>query len=255
MEGRALLILDFDGVICDSLPECFASSWYAYHELRTGAAPASVPLDAFRRFSAMRPYIRSGEDYLLIQELVAAGRAVADQREFDALVARAGPETMRQYKSLLYQARDRLVAEAPGYWYSLNHVYPHMRAGMLRLHADKEVYILSTKRAAFICRILDASAIGFPPENVLYSGSRAKVDMIRELAASTGRSRAVFVDDQVDHFAGARSWSSGDLTVECRLATWGYVRAEWIAETEDYRPIAPEEASRLLELYARTGGP
>jgi phosphoglycolate phosphatase-like HAD superfamily hydrolase len=252
--NRALLILDFDGVICDSLPECFASSWYAYHELRTGTAPASTPRDAFERFSSMRPYIRSGEDYLLIQELISSGGRVSGQKEFDALVARAGEETMRRYKSLLYEARDRLIAEAPAHWYALNPVYAHMRGGMMDLAPGKEVFILSTKRASFISRILDAAGIAFPEANVLYSGPRPKVDMIRELFASTGSRRAVFVDDQVDHFSGAREWSSESGIIECRLATWGYVKPEWIAATEDYRPITPSEARELLDRYAR-GGP
>jgi phosphoglycolate phosphatase-like HAD superfamily hydrolase len=254
VERRALLILDFDGVICDSLPECFVSSWYGYYELGTGRTPDATPRDAFVRFCAMRPYIRSGEDYLLIQALIASGEGVAEQSEFDRHLAQAGGQTMRRYKDLLYQARDRLLAEDPEYWYRLNRIYAHMRDGLRALGASAEVYILSTKRASFISRILEAAGIPFAPPNVLYSGSRPKVEMIHELMESTGAREAIFVDDQVDHFSGSRSWPRERGHVDCRLATWGYVRAEWIVESEDYRAVTPEQARELLDRFRGAPG-
>lgn len=249
MEQRALLILDFDGVICDSLPECFVSSWYAYHQLGTGRTPGSTPRDAFTRFCALRPYIRSGEDYLLIHDLIASEAQVVDQQAFDRRLTQAGEKTMHRYKELLYLARDRLLAEDPAYWFRLNRIYPHMRDGLRRMDPASGVYILSTKRAAFICRILEAAAVPFPSSNVLFSGPRPKAEMIQELLTSTDTRGAVFVDDQVDHFSGSHAWPREHGAIECRLATWGYVSPDWPLDTEDYRAITPEQARELLGRF------
>ena len=53
-----LLVLDFDGVICDSVEECFVSSWEARFRLRGGTGPMPEPpadgLAAFARLQAVR---------------------------------------------------------------------------------------------------------------------------------------------------------------------------------------------------------
>lgn len=250
----ALLVLDFDGVICDSLPECFVSSWYAYHVLERGCAPDAVPRDAFSRFAALRPYIRSGEDYLLIHDLMRQGLALASQGEFDARIGEAGPSRMEHYKAILYQARETLLGDSPEYWCRLNPIYPHMREGLLALDPAANVFILSTKRAPFIIKILASAGVSFAEERVLYSGSRPKGEMIGEILGRTECRRAVFIDDQVDHFTGAAGWSRGGITIDCRLASWGYVRSEWLQGAEDYRVITPEEAACLLGGYSRRGG-
>jgi hypothetical protein len=79
--------------------------------------------------------------------------------------------------------------------------------------------------------------------------------MIRDLLGSTGIESAVFVDDQVDHFAGARAWPRDRGSIDCRLASWGYVRTEWLTGSEDYRVIGPQEAGALLDGYATPAPP
>jgi phosphoglycolate phosphatase-like HAD superfamily hydrolase len=251
VERQALLVLDFDGVLCDSLPECFASSWYAYYELCLGRAPDSVPRDAYALFAGLRPLIRSGEDYLLIQDLLRRGESVSTQAEFDLRLSDAGAELMARYKTLLYQARDHLLSTMPEYWCRLNPIYPHLRGSLERMDPERGVFILSTKRAPFIARILAASGLRFPDARVLYTGGRRKAEIIFELLDAAAAPGAVFIDDQIDHFAGSRTWPRDRRTVDCRLASWGYVRPEWLRESPDYRVIGPEEAQALLERYAR----
>ena len=85
--GR-LVFLDFDGVICDSLPECYTVSLAAYYGL---FRKSEVPKDAsgatetvFRRF---RPYIRRGGDYLFIQMAIHQGIRLESQEDFDSLIS------------------------------------------------------------------------------------------------------------------------------------------------------------------------
>ena len=41
MSTPALLVLDFDGVVCEGMREFFESSWRAWHRLRVPALPAA----------------------------------------------------------------------------------------------------------------------------------------------------------------------------------------------------------------------
>ena len=72
-----LLYLDFDGVVCDSERECFVSSWLTYRQLGGATGGEHISLRARRRFRQMRPLIRSGEDYVVIQQILAREQAEA----------------------------------------------------------------------------------------------------------------------------------------------------------------------------------
>lgn len=107
-----MLFLDFDGVICDSLTECLVSSWLAYHAHYKKEQPVLVPLNLKKRFTALRPYVRFGGEYLLIQQLLEAEQIVGSQVDFDKVVAQAGETKMSLFKELLYKVRHELLEEA-----------------------------------------------------------------------------------------------------------------------------------------------
>jgi hypothetical protein len=212
-----------------------------------GSRPTAEPRDAFQRFAALRPYVRSGEDYLLVQEMIERDHKVRSQVDFDALLAKAGSRLMRERKRRLYQAREHLLATEPDYWLSLNTPYPHLTDIVPRLD-PASVYILSTKRASLVARILASWSVAFPMDHIREPGDAAKLLVIQGLLRSGGARRAVFVDDQVDHFAGSRSF---DPPIDCRLASWGYIRPPWLTGSPDYRVLDPEPARRLLRPWMR----
>ncbi len=237
--SRSLLVLDFDGVICDSIDECFVSSWEAWNRLEGRSPPASLPIELRSRFAALRPFVRSGEDYVVIQRLLAEGRPVRTQGEFDAALAAEGAQGMRRLKDLFYAARGGLLASDRAYWLSLNRVYPHVRAPLARAAGRPDVLVLSTKKSEFIAEILAANGIVFPLERILYTASRAKAAIVADMLAADDR--ALLVDDQIDHLVARR-----DPRIEVRLALWGYVRPEWLLQHPGVPRAAAEDFERLI---------
>lgn len=237
-----LLVLDFDGVICDSVEECFVSSWEARFRLRGGEGPVSPPpAGGLAAFARMRPFVRNGEDFLVILEAAERGIAVGGQAAFDALAAEIGPRELADFKARFYEARERLLAEERGRWLRMNRVYPHARAALLAATgAGLALRILSTKRPHYIVEILSANGIAVPPRHVCHT-TGPKVPVVRELLAASGCARAVFIDDQVDYLAGL-----DDPRIEGRLAAWGYVRPEWLVPPLRARPIDPEGLAALV---------
>jgi phosphoglycolate phosphatase-like HAD superfamily hydrolase len=242
-----LLVLDFDGVICDSVEECFVSSWEARFRLRggTGQVP-EPPAGSLTAFARLRPFVRNGEDFLVMLEASERGIAVSDQPAFDALAADMGAESLRDFKARFYDARKRLLAEERGRWLRMNRVFPHARAALLAaIGADLPLSILSTKRQPYILEILSANGVDFPPGHVHHT-TGPKVPVVRELLAASGCAKAVFIDDQIDYLLGL-----DDPRIEGRLASWGYVQPEWLVPPLRARPIDPDG---FLALVSRLAG-
>jgi len=235
--SRRILFLDFDGVICDSIDECFVSSWLAYHRRVGIPQPSSLAVGLRRRFAEMRPFIRSGEDYVVIQRLLAEGRVVSTQAEFDAALAAEGG--MDGLKEVFYAARGGLLESDRAYWLSLNRVYREVRGPLARMADRDDVRVLSTKKSEFIVEILAANGISLPIDRVIYTGSRTKAGIIATMLAPADR--ALLVDDQIDHLLACT-----DPRVEVRLALWGYIRPEWRGQHPQIPAVGLDALEALL---------
>ncbi len=222
--GRRLVFLDFDGVICDSLPECYAVSRAAYFGLYLGVAIPEAETDEERTFRQLRPYIRRGGDYLFIQHCLQRHLAIASQKDFDAVIQEEqGLDDT--FHELFYKARRELLASDPQRWHELNPLYPGLKQ-LLQTHGgDGTVLILSTKEADFIARILAFNGISWDSSRIYCSGKERKLGFIDRVMDELGASEAVFVDDQIDHFNGTSAHP-----VRCMLADWGYVLPDWLEE-------------------------
>jgi hypothetical protein len=212
----SLIFLDFDGVLCDSLEECYRSSWLASIGWDGEEVPPDPPFDAaYRaRFDACRPYIRSGEDYLVVHEWAALGIVPSSQAEFDASLDDKGRVVLDGLKTKLYGVRDLLLENHRALWLSWNPLYPGIAEALRSQAANAAVRILSTKKAEFILEIVLSQGVDWPLERTLYTGARTKLDIIDEIA---GGEPSVLIDDQVDHLDFEHP------TCRCFLALWGYV--------------------------------
>ena len=219
------LFLDFDGVICHSLEECYRSSWLASSEVViTEVLPPDPPFgkEYRSRFDACRPFIRSGEDYLVAHEWAARGLVPPDQASFDQSLKEKGTEVLMGLKARLYAVRDRLMALHRELWLSWNPLFEGFASVLIEQADNPEVFILSTKKAEFIAEILGHHQVIWPLERILYTGNRKKLDIIEEVSASTLTS--ILIDDQVEHLR------FDDPNCQCFLALWGYVAREAVAK-------------------------
>ena len=251
------LVLDFDGVICDSIDECFASSWAAYHHLYLGRHPAYMPVSLRRDFARLRPLVRGGADFMLIQEMLEKGESASRQFEFDALARGAGDEKLRLFHDLFYKARAEMLQKDRQSWLAMNRIYPHVAAALSRLPAGAPVYILSTKKPEFIAEVLSAKGFELPRERILYSGSEKKLAIVSNVGREGGFAEATFVDDQIDHLLCEEA-APPDVTrrsaprIRTFLASWGYVKEEWLREPLRVPVLTPQEFPALVREFARS---
>ena len=222
MSDPLLLFLDFDGVICDSLNECIISSFYAYFRIFKKNEPASLPLEYKKEFSSLRPYVRNGEDYLVIQHILENNIQIKDQAHFDEILGKH-KEKMVYYKEFFYKARTILIENETDFWFNLNRIYPHILTHLARISVSPFFYILSTKRLDFILTILKNNNITIREDQVLVAWDIKKLDFISSILDTKGIGKAIFIDDQIDHLINNK-----DKRITPYLASWGYIRPEWL---------------------------
>jgi phosphoglycolate phosphatase-like HAD superfamily hydrolase len=250
MSSPLQLFIDFDGVICDSAAECLFSSWVAYDRLtrdsedgsQPPSAPLSVPVALRARFLHLRPFIRAGDDYVLIQRLLAGNRTPSRQEEFDHARREAGPQTLARYGDVLNRVRQELMAHDREHWLRLNPLYPGM-AELLRAADWATTWILSTKRPLYIQAILAFHELPVPPRAILHAAAVSKLATVAAVLDERQAERAALVDDQLDHLVG-----NDDPRIKVYLAAWGYAKPEWLKD-----PRVPAlDLPDLRGLVART---
>lgn len=240
---HTVLVLDFDGVICDSLAECFASSWTAFHVLFRKADPGVPTLAQKAAFARLRPFIRTGEDFVVIQDLIWRGIDVRDQPEFDAHVHRAGVENRTAFRNLFYQARAEMLERDRAGWLGLNKIYPHMAHAFTLLPPDAPLFILSTKKPRFIAEILAEHDITVAEKRIVLSESEPKLVTVEKIRKAGGFLRAILVEDQIDAIKDNRNEA-----IQAYLAQWGYVKAEWLIPPLAAPVLRPAEFIDLIKV-------
>ncbi|MEW5816295.1 MAG: hypothetical protein AB1798_12970, partial [Spirochaetota bacterium] len=192
MTADALVFIDFDGVICNSLAECYASSWLAYYTYVKGEENISVQLRQKHLFDQYRPFIRNGEDYVLLQDCIEKGIELPNQKAFDAVLKKQGRMRMAEFSGFFYKARKTLLENYRGYWLSLNRLYPDV-AGIIKKAAECDaIHILSTKRPEFIIEILNANAIYWKRGRIHYPVKIGKIAYIEKILDEKPAMKAVF---------------------------------------------------------------
>ncbi len=241
-----LLFLDFDGVICDSVNETIASSWLAYHKYVKKRMPVFVARDHKERFMRLRPYIRTGQDYMLIQDIMADNLTVSGQEMFDKLLKKAGKRKMELYKTVFYRARNEIMTERKRLWLELNPLYPHMYEVVKQGGSCKQIYILSAKKTVYILEILKHHVLDFPAQRIIHAGEGSKTDIIGRVLDREKAYMAYFIDDQISHLSANK-----DSRIKPLIASWGYVDSRWLVQ-KHVESIDPAGLRRLIRRMVKT---
>ena len=222
----AVLALDFDGVICDSLEECLVSSYNAYQRLegsdRWVETPEEIPPDVAGRFRRNRHYARNAPEFWIIIHWALRGRDDMDARRFDALVLEhAGRLT--EFESAFFKARRDLSGADMERWLGLSRMYPAFRDGWQEVRERLPVHLVTTKDLVSVRIFNERWDLDIPDENLWTKEmGQPKPEIVRRVAELEGLSPhdMLFLDDHPHHVravaaTGARSF----------WAAWGFLGA------------------------------
>ena len=205
-----------------------------------------MPVTLLRDFARLRPYVRAGEDFILIHELIASKFPIRSQQDFDYQLAERGEQRIARYRESFYSARKDFLTHERKYWIELNKLYPHVAPCLKDWVSSSSLYILSTKRADYILEILTAKGIPMDSERVLSCEAKdKKITILRTLEARDAE-RALFIDDQIDHLA---SDSARDPRITGVLASWGYVQQQWIEDSRGVEVLHPAQLADRVQSW------
>jgi phosphoglycolate phosphatase-like HAD superfamily hydrolase len=222
--GNSILALDFDGVICNGLPEYFQSSWLVYSQMwSVPAAPA--PAELFPTFARLRPLIEHGWEMPLLvwalQQNIPEEQIINGWTNLATQILADHQLSSKDVVRVLDEVRDRSIEQDLPAWLNLQSCYPGTIAKLLALPANIHPVIITTKDGRFTRQLLEAQGIQLPADAIFgKEGKQSKANTLRQLLTSQP-DQIWFVEDRLPTLQTVSQ--QPDLnSVQLFLADWGY---------------------------------
>ncbi|HSV67206.1 MAG TPA: hypothetical protein VLJ59_15010 [Mycobacteriales bacterium] len=223
--GRGVLVLGFDGVICDTWQEHAVLAWGAYHGWPPDAGPHpldAVPADVIAIVRTLRGFVRH-LGHLRVP-LMPGADAVRTQEDFDRTYAQLAPDDVTDFTRRAAQFRAEIRTGRWPAWLALHRMYDGLH-GVLSAYGGR-LYVVTARDRGSVCALLGEYGVGVAPDRV-YGDQESKDTALahvqtRECVAAD---RLWFVDDNLGNVLAARS--AGHRAV---WALWGYSAPEHSAQ-------------------------
>ena len=245
--SRPLLALDFDGVLCDSSPECAIVSANARLALldpnRTPVfSPAVTRTEDFRRFIAFRYLVRTAAQYLLLWDRLDAGSPIHPTLPLERQTP-ADPGRLAAFQALFYQLRGRWREDDYDSWLAYNPVHPAVDSSLDALRHVPDLRIVSAKDEPSIRAILARRGVELERNQVLGRECGDKRELLARLATEFPGRDIRFVDDNIDNIELAAMPG-----IRCLLADWGYLGPDWAdrARAAGHGVLSPDGFARMV---------
>lgn len=240
-----VVVLDFDGVVWDSVDESFEQAWSAWSE--SHGLPPYDREQTRKLFREARWQCKDGYDFCIVIELLLQGRTdlgtmpAEEFRGFRETVAR-GPAA-EQFVKRFYETRDHMRTTDFERWCALQGPYPGVIAQIGEMLAEaRGVAIATTKDTPSAQALLAHAGI---PDLPIYGReiSLDKRDHMHAIAAHYGVAldAMCFTEDLLENLMHV-----ANLGVKLALADWGYNTPQ-----ERARATAEGIAVVTLDSFAR----
>jgi len=233
-----VLALDFDGVVCDSLREVFATALATYESMEPdsallarlrsrrgegrwhGLAFANDPVMV--AFESMMPLGNRAEDFGVSLKALDNFLELTDQESYDTFYRTVAPEWMATFHRGFYEQRDAARAFDTHGWLELNAPYPAFLEILRRRSADARIALATAKDRRSAELLLAHLGVGdlFAPELILDKETgkekTAHLTALRD-QLDVPFDEITFVDDKLNHLE-----TVAPLGVRPILAGWGF---------------------------------
>jgi len=226
IEQRKVLVLDFDGVICDSLDECMLTAVNAHNKLagrqRWVEHVEDVDSDLHNGFRKWRYLVRPAGEYGLLITLLTSDEPNIAKR-FEARRQEYHSQTLT-FEKYFFECRHLLRQRSLERWSGLHRIYLEFSNAWPELRHDFQAsYILTTKDRDSVLHFNEKWALGFQEDEIFSKeNSASKPESIRVIAARHEPPDEIhFVDDHPAHLQDVAATGA-----ECYWAAWGYTPAD-----------------------------
>ncbi|GHO98687.1 hypothetical protein KSF_087350 [Reticulibacter mediterranei] len=211
-----VLVLDFEGVICDATQEVARLTRHAgaSHSFENTRTMQGHPIDPIllHRVAQVRRFARHLGHFQVA--LVPDAHTVKTPEEFEALYAASFDASSReQFLASATQLRRQWREQEPKWWLSMLTLYRGMGA---YLRKQRTLYLVTGRDQESVLAFLSSKRVVVPPDRIWEAGA-SKQEALLAIAQREQRapSQLLFVDDQPVHVEAARQ-----VGIRAYLATW-----------------------------------
>jgi len=228
---RAVLALDFDGVLIDSVPESAEAAWRTVEKIWPEVLTKDVRkrkkelMDAMR---TVRPVVETGyENPVLLRCLIDGASVQEVLHTWGEMLPKALDRYSTDKDTLMIKfgrTRDEWIEKKNRDWVQTNGIYPEVRYFMRKALDRHDVYIVTTKQKRFVERLLEKRLFFKFDSNKIFDTSRGtpKAEILKMLQSKhPNASRYVFIEDKLSTLEKVKKESSLN-DWKLYLAKWGY---------------------------------
>ena len=185
-----VVVLDFDGVLCDQLDECLLVSWLAFADQgKSGDGIGllnGIPSSFKDHFARCRNFVRHSGHFIIPFLFQATFETQAD---FDAAYQSVDTKRLETFLQRFEACRERLRQEHPEQWLSLHSLYPGVGAALKT--ARLPLFIVTAKDRTSVPAILDGAGVNIgKDQRTLRRSNGEACGLPRHHPANRLRSRA-----------------------------------------------------------------
>jgi len=212
-----LIALDFDGVIIDSIEECFRISKEIYY----GFNQCSIDKDLYKKsFFKFRGLVGPAWEYLTLHRLLNMhflNDYALNEKNYEKIKNKINEKTYREFEFLFFSKRTFYQKNNFSKWIQLNPITDFGKNLISR--SNKNIVIVTTKNRFATEAILSHYNISvkaiYTNDEIKSFGTKGK--LISHLLDQEKVDKAYFIDDSVNHLD-----TVSDNRVKCFFADWGY---------------------------------
>ena len=248
-----MLILDFDGVLINSLDEVALTAYNA----TTGklvTSLADLPAALVGLFQRNRYHVQSiGDGILLMNWCLNSYRNKSEQflnpHEYETIISGAAV-SLTDRTLRIYETRGQFIAKDPKCWLALHQPYQPLWDHLIQRQKYAFVILTNKNRDATL-RLCRHFGLGIDAVDI-YSGDRgtSKVDNMRQIQERFGGQLFSFIDDSIKNLRELEnSLNVGNKTIRLLLASWGYTgpQDEKVAQEYGYPVLNQKDLISLLD--------
>mgnify|MGYP001166273444 CR=1 FL=1 len=206
---KILYALDLDGVIIDSIEECYINSSLTFHGKKT---VNKAEKDLFYKY---RGEVGPAFEYYFLMFAINSGLDI--KKNMRKMISKGLIEEAKEFEFKFFENRNKIIANDFKSWIKLN---PLTDFGLfLKKKKPKNVIIVTTKNNFAAKRIISFYNIEvqkvYGNEELEPYGSKGA--LLNHLMLNSTLDEIVFIDDSIKHLETVKNRG-----ISCYFADWGY---------------------------------
>jgi len=217
---RGVVAFDFDGVIGDSVYECYIQSLKAGKDIGMNLNHSALIEKQFRE---ARPLITKVEHFFTIMRMIEQNPKInfnfVTQDQMNAAF-KADAQKAQLFSDKFKAHRSEMQKISPKEWAALNKSFPRMAKFVRDSSRRNDVFIATTKDKKSVVELLARYGIHIPERNIISREfSNDKKAQLQEISRVSGKplKSIVLVEDAIEQVKAARS-----VGAKAVMAPWGY---------------------------------